>query len=74
MSILDRYVVRAILGSVLLVLAVFMVLGGLFAFISQQGDIGIRHYTPPYAPLFTLLNVAPPAYQLPPITAMTATR
>ena len=70
MSILDRYVVRAILGSVLLVLAVFLVLGGLFAFISQQGDIGVGHYTLLDALWFTLLNLPQQAYQLLPITAM----
>ena len=70
MSILDRYIVRAILGSVLLVLAVFVVLGGLFAFISQQHNIGVGHYTLADALWFTLLNVPQQAYQLLPITAM----
>jgi lipopolysaccharide export system permease protein len=70
MSILDRYIVRAILGSVLLVLAVFVVLGGLFAFISQQGNIGVGHYTLLDALWFTLLNVPEQAYQLLPITTV----
>ena len=39
MSILDRYVVRSILGAVLLVMAVLLVLSGLVVFISQQGAI-----------------------------------
>ena len=70
MSILDRYIVRAILSSVLLVLAVFLVLGGLFAFISQQGDIGVGNYTLADALWFTVLNIPQQAYQLLPITAM----
>ena len=70
MSILDRYIVRAILGSVLLVLAVFLVLGGLFAFISQQRDIGIGHYTLVDALWFTVLNIPQQAYQLLPVTTL----
>ena len=70
MSILDRYVVRAILGSVLLVLLVVLVLGGLFVFISQQGDIGIGHYTIGAALWFTLLNLPQQAYALLPVTAL----
>ena len=45
MTILDRYIVRSILGSVLLVMAVVLILGGLFIFIDQQDDIGVGHYT-----------------------------
>ena len=33
MTILDRYIVRSILGSVLMVMAVVLILGGLFIFI-----------------------------------------
>ncbi len=70
MSILDRYVVRAILGSVLLVMLVMLVLGGLVVFISQQGNIGMGHYTLADALWFTLLNLPQQAYQLLPITAL----
>lgn len=70
MSILDRYIVRAILGSVLLVLVVLMVLGGLFVFITQQGDIGVGHYTLADALWFTVLNLPQQAYELLPITAL----
>jgi lipopolysaccharide export LptBFGC system permease protein LptF len=45
MTILDRYIIRNILGSVALVLAIFLVLGALFAFIGEQDDIGIGHYS-----------------------------
>ncbi len=70
MSILDRYIVRSILGSVLLVLLVMLVLGGLVVFISQQGNIGMGHYTLADALWFTLLNLPQQAYQLLPITAL----
>ncbi len=70
MSILDRYIVRAILGSVLLVVAVMLVLGGLVIFISQQGSIGVGHYTVAGALWFTVLNLPQQAYELLPITAL----
>jgi lipopolysaccharide export system permease protein len=70
MNVLDRYIVRSILSSVLLVMLVFLVLGGLFVFISQQGDIGKGHYTVADALWFTLLNLPQQTYQLLPITAL----
>ena len=70
MSLIDRYIVRAILGSVLLVMAVLLALGALFVFIDQQDDIGTGHYTAMSAVWFTLLNLPQQAYELLPITAL----
>jgi lipopolysaccharide export system permease protein len=70
MSLLDRYIVRTVLGAVMLVMAVLLVLGGLFVFISQQGDIGVGHYTVADALWYTLLNLPQQVYQLLPITAL----
>ena len=70
MSMLDRYIVRAILGAVLLVMVVFLTLGALFVFIGQQGDIGVGHYTVVDAMWYTLLNLPQQVYQLLPITAL----
>ncbi|MBS0365586.1 MAG: LPS export ABC transporter permease LptG [Proteobacteria bacterium] len=70
MNILDRYIVRSILGSVLLVLAVLLVLGALFVFIDQQDDIGVGGYTAGSALWFTLLNLPQQAYELLPIAAL----
>ena len=70
MSLLDRYIVRAILGSVLLVMLVILVLGALFVFIDQQDDIGTGHYTALSAFWYTLLNLPQLAYELLPITAL----
>ncbi|MGH8289115.1 MAG: LPS export ABC transporter permease LptG [Steroidobacteraceae bacterium] len=70
MSVLDRYIVRTVFGAVVLVMAVLLVLGGLFLFISQQGDIGVGHYTVADALWYTLLNLPQQAYQLLPITAL----
>ena len=70
MSILDRYIVRTLLGAVLLVMLVLLVLGGLFVFFTQQSDIGIGHYTVADAFWYTLLNLPQQVYQLLPITAL----
>ncbi len=70
MSVLDRYIVRTVLGGVMLVMLVMLVLGGLFVFISQQSDIGIGHYTVADALWYTLLNLPQQIYQLLPITAL----
>jgi lipopolysaccharide export system permease protein len=70
MSVLDRYIVRAIIGSVLLVMLVILVLGALFVFIDQQDDIGTGHYTALGAFWYTLLNLPQLAYELLPITAL----
>jgi lipopolysaccharide export system permease protein len=70
MSILDRYIIRAILGSVLMVLSVVLTLGALFVFIDQQSDIGVGHYNLLSAVWFTLLNVPEQAFELLPIAAL----
>ena len=70
MSMLDRYIVRTILGAVALVMAVLLVLGALFVFIGQQGDIGVGHYTVADAMWYTLLNLPQQVYELLPITAL----
>lgn len=70
MSVLDRYIVRSILGAVVLVMSVVLALGALFVFIDQQDDIGVGHYTAVSALWFTLLNLPQQAYELLPITAL----
>ncbi len=70
MTLLDRYIVRSILGSVLLVMAVFLILGALFIFIDQQDDIGVGHYTAVEALWYTLLNLPQQAFELLPITVL----
>ena len=70
MSILDRYLIRTILGFVLLVMFGLLVLGALFVFIDQQDDIGVGHYTAVSALWFTLLNLPQQAYELLPITVL----
>ncbi len=67
---LDRYLLRAVLGSVLMVIAVFLALGALFLFIGQQDDIGVGSYGWADAAGFVLLNLPEQVWQLLPITAM----
>jgi lipopolysaccharide export system permease protein len=70
MTILDRYIVRSILGFVFLVTAVFLILDALFIFIDQQEEIGVGHYTAIEALWFTLLNLPQQAFELLPITVL----
>jgi lipopolysaccharide export system permease protein len=70
MNTLDRYIVRTILGSVGLWVALLLALGALFLFIGQQDDIGVGSYTARDAILFVLLNLPEQAWQLLPIAAL----
>jgi lipopolysaccharide export system permease protein len=70
MTLLDRYIVRSILGSVLLVMSVLLILGALFVFIDQQEEIGVGHYTALEALWYTLLNLPQQAFELLPITVL----
>lgn len=70
MSLLDRYLLRAILGSVGLVMAVLLVLGALFLLLDQQDDIGVGTYTGADATRFVLLGLPQLIYDLLPIGAL----
>jgi lipopolysaccharide export system permease protein len=70
MKILDRYIVRTILGGVGMWMALLMSLGALFLFIGEQEDIGVGNYTAADALLYVLLNLPEQAWQLMPIAAL----
>jgi lipopolysaccharide export system permease protein len=70
MNLLDRYLIRALLGGALLVMAVLMSLGALFLFANQQDDIGVGTYNALDALSFVLLNMPQQVYQLMPIGVM----
>jgi lipopolysaccharide export system permease protein len=72
-SVLDRYVMRTILTAVVLVMGVFLMLGGLWVLIDQLDDIGIGRYTAWSALGYTLLNLPQQAYELLPITVLIGT-
>jgi lipopolysaccharide export system permease protein len=67
---LDRYLYRTVLLYTLMAMAVLLTLGGLFLFISQQGDIGTGDYTTSDAFLYTFLNLPEQIYELLPIGAL----
>jgi len=69
-SILARYILRAVLGYTALAMLVLLALGALFLFISEQGDIGTGNYTATQAMTFVLLSLPTFAGQLLPIAAL----
>jgi lipopolysaccharide export system permease protein len=70
MNLLDRYVIRAVLGGVFVVLIVLLALGALFLFANQQDDIGVGNYTALDAFWFVLLNLPQQVYELMPISVL----
>lgn len=70
MTLIDRYIVRAILGATALVMAVLMTLAVLFTFIGEQDDVGSGHYTTLSAFWFSVLNLPAQAWDLLPIAAL----
>jgi lipopolysaccharide export system permease protein len=66
-NLLDRYVIRAVLGGVLIVWAVLLTLSALFLFAGQQNDIGVGSYTALDAFWFVLLNIPQQVYETMPI-------
>ena len=54
---LDRYIARTVLAAIAMVMAVLLVLGGLFNFIDEQGAIGVGHYGMSEALVFSVLNL-----------------
>jgi lipopolysaccharide export system permease protein len=67
MNLLDRYVIRAVLGGALVVLAVLLTLFALFLFAGQQDDIGQGTYSAFDALSFVMLNMPQQVYELMPI-------
>ncbi|HTV97871.1 MAG TPA: LPS export ABC transporter permease LptG [Steroidobacteraceae bacterium] len=70
MNTLDRYLYRTVLIYTAMAMAVLLTLGGLFLFISQQGDIGTGDYTTADAFLYTILNLPQQVFELLPIGAL----
>jgi lipopolysaccharide export system permease protein len=69
-TIIDRYIVRAILLMSGLVMAVMLVVAVVVTFIGEQGDVGQGHYTALSAFWYALLNVPQQAWELMPITVL----
>ena len=72
MSLLARYLMRAILGHTFLVMLVLILLSGLYLFISQQDDIGVGTFTTSDALWFVALNLPKYAFDMLPIASLIA--
>ena len=70
MNLLDRYLYRTVIVYTVMAMGVLLTLGGLFLFISQQGDIGVGDYGAADAFVFTFMNLPQQAFELLPIGAM----
>jgi len=69
-NILDRYIIRRILGLTALVLVVVLALAVLFTFIGEQGDTGQGRYTALEAFWYSLMSLPQQAWELMPIAAL----
>jgi lipopolysaccharide export system permease protein len=70
MSVLSRYLIRAILGHTLLVMLVLLALSSVYLFFAQQDDIGVGTFTVEDAMLFVGLNLPQYAFDLLPIASL----
>lgn len=70
MSIMARYLRRAIIGHTLLVMLVLLALSSLYLFITEQDDIGVGTYTLQHAFLYVGLKLPKYAFDLLPIGAL----
>lgn len=70
MRVLDRYIVRAICGSTVLVMAVLLTLLALFLFINEQGWVGAGRYGNLQALRYVLLNLPATLAQFLPVAAL----
>jgi len=69
-STLSRYVMRAVLGTTMLVMLVLLTLSGLYLFITQQDEIGVGSYALGDAFLYVGLNLPKYAFDMLPIAAL----
>jgi lipopolysaccharide export system permease protein len=70
MSILARYLIRATLSYTFLVLAILLVLSGVYIFIEQQDDIGVGSYGVGRALLYVVCTLPQYAFDLLPMAAL----
>jgi len=70
MSVLARYIMRAVIGYTLLVLTVLLVLSALYLLITQQDEIGTGNYTTTSALLYVGLHLPQSAFDMLPIASL----
>src|SRR5688572_17760546 len=70
MSLLSRYLIRAVLIYTLMVMAVLLMLSGLYVFITELSDIGVGRYSLADAFTFVLFQLPQYGFELLPIGAL----
>lgn len=70
MSVLARYLMKAIIGHTLLVITVLLTLSSLYMFIEQQNDIGVGTFTTADAFIYVALTMPQYAFDMLPIAAL----
>ena len=65
MRVLDRYIVRTVIGAMALVMAVLLTLLALFLFIREQGGVGTGNYGSPQALRYRAAEPPRPALPVP---------
>lgn len=72
MSVLARYLMRAVLSHTAMVMMVLLSLTGLYLLITQQDEIGIGTYSTLHALMYVGLNLPQQAFDMLPIAALIA--
>jgi lipopolysaccharide export system permease protein len=70
MTVLARYVVRAVIGYTLLVTLVLLILNGLYLLITQQDEIGTGSYTALSALIYVGLRLPQSSFDMLPIASL----
>lgn len=70
MSLLARYIARSVVVYTVLVTSVFVILTGLYLFMTQQDDIGVGNYRLDDAFMWTACNLPRQVFDLLPISAL----
>lgn len=73
MTILDRYLSRAVIGGSLLVMAVLMALSAFVGVVGQLGDVGTANYGLLEAVFYVLLSLPGQAVELMPVAVLIGT-
>lgn len=73
MGILERYIIRNVTSSILIVLIVLMAIFAFFGFLAEMNKVGEGEYTVMKAVSYTVLALPNLMYQLLPVTALIGT-
>lgn len=71
-SLLGRYIIKTILGYTFLVMAVLLVLSGLYLFVNELDDVGVGTYSTMSSLWYVALNLPKYAFDMLPIASLIA--